>query len=239
MNDSRHTAAGAIRMRVAQESLEQTGRAMRSGPGRGLRQAQRVVESRTRQLPAADRGPLACAAGCDFCCHLRVMATAPEVFALLDYLRENLDDEAFADFAQRVEKTDRQLRALPAGDILRTNIPCPALVDGCCSGYAARPLNCRSYHSTSRAACEDSFNHPEDLDRGHPQIRPLADLHRGAQAGYIAALERAGFDERQYELATALADALADPDARKRLAAGERVFGDPLEIPDHEGCTSR
>ncbi len=231
MNDSRHTADGAIRMRVAQTSLDETGGALRRGPARGLRQAQRVVESETRRLPAADRGPVACEAGCDFCCHLRVMATAPEVFALLDYLRKNLDDEAFAAFERRLETTDRQLRELPADQILRTNIPCPALVDGVCSGYAARPLNCRSYHSISREACEDSFNHPEDLDRGHPQIRPLADLHRGAQAGYIAALERAGYDARQYELATALAEALTDPEARRRLEAGERVFGDPLEIP--------
>ncbi len=232
MNDSRHTAGGAIRMRVAQESLEETGRAMRSGPGRGLRQAQRVVDSQTRRLPPADRGPLACAAGCDFCCHLRVMATASEVFALLDYLRHNLDDEAFGRFERRVEATDRRLRELPAGDVLRTNIPCPALVDGRCSGYAARPLNCRSYHSTSKAACEDSFNHPEDLDRGHPQIKALAEVHRGAQAGFLSALEQAGYDARQYELATALAEALRDPEARGRLQEGERVFRRPLEIPD-------
>jgi Fe-S-cluster containining protein len=232
MNDSRHTPAGAIRMRVAQLSLEETGQAMRRGTERGLRQAQRVVEEQTRRLPPADRGPVACAAGCDFCCHLRVMATAPEVFALLDYLRSTLSSEQFAAFEGRLAETDRRLRELPANDILRTNIPCPALVDGCCSGYAGRPLNCRSYHSTSREACEDSFEHPEDLDRGHPQIRPLADLHRGAQAGYIAALERAGFDARQYELATALADALADPDARRRLESGERVFDDALEVPD-------
>lgn len=231
MNDSRHTAGGAIRMRVAQESLEETGRAMRSGPGRGLRQAQRVVESQTRRLPAEDRGPLACQAGCDFCCHLRVMATAPEVFALLDFLLENLDEVAFAAFEQRLGETDRRLRDLSADEILRTNIPCPALVDGVCSGYAARPLNCRSYHSTSRAACEDSFNHPEDLDRGHPQIKALAHVHQGTQAGFLSALERAGYDARQYELVTALAEALNDPQTRERLEAGETVFEHPLGIP--------
>lgn len=228
MNDS---GKRAIRIRVAQTSLEETGKAMQQGPARGLRQAQRVVESETRRLPPADRGPLACAAGCDFCCHLRVMATAPEVFALLDYLQSSLDGVAFAKFAARVEAVDRQLRALPTEDILRTNIPCPALVDGRCSGYAARPLNCRSYHSLSKEACEDSFNHPEDLERGHPEIKTLAQVHSGAQAGYTAALERAGFDARQYELATALAEALSDPEARQRLASGEPVFREPLGVP--------
>lgn len=232
MNDARHTADGAIRIRVAQLSLDETGRALRRGPERGLREAQRVVESQMRRLSPADRGPLACEAGCDFCCHLRVMATAPEVFALLDYLRANLDEEAFAAFEERVEATDRQLRELPADRILRTNIPCPALVEGFCSGYPARPLNCRSYHSTSKAACEDSFNHPEDLDRGHPEIKALAQVHQGAQAGFLSALERAGQDAQQYELATALAEALRDPGARERLKSGETVFRQPLEVPD-------
>lgn len=232
MTDSAHHAGGAIRIRVAETSLRETARAMRGGPERGLRQAQRVVESQVRRLPAADRGPLACEAGCDFCCHLRVMATAPEVFALLDYLRATLDDEAFAAFTERVETTDRQLRELHPDRILRTNIPCPALSEGVCSGYPARPLNCRSYHSTSRSACEDSFNHPEDLDRGHPQIKALAQVHQGAQAGFLSALERAGHDERQYELATALAEALRDPEARERLRSGEPVFRQPLEVPD-------
>lgn len=228
MNDS---GKQAIRIRVAQTSLEETGKAMRRGPARGLRQAQRVLESETRRLPPDDRGPLACEAGCDYCCHLRVMATAPEVFALLDYLKSSLDPEAFERFEARVEAVDRHLRELPAKDILRTNIPCPALVDGRCSGYAARPLNCRSYHSLSKEACEDSFNHPEDLDRGHPEIKALAQVHSGGQAGFTAALERAGFDARQYELASALAEALRDPEARRRLEAGESAFREPLEVP--------
>lgn len=231
MNDSRHTAGGAIRMRVAQASLDETGRALRQGPARGLRQAQRLAESEARRLPTADRGPVACEAGCDFCCHLRVMATAPEVFALLDYLLVNLDEQAFAAFEQRLVETDRRLRSMSPDEILRTNIPCPALVDGVCSGYAARPLNCRSYHSTSRAACEDSFNHPDDLDRGHPQIKALAHVHQGTQAGFLSALERAGYDARQYELVTALAEALDDPETRERLEAGEMVFGNPLGFP--------
>ena len=231
MNDSARHRDGAIRIRVAELSLEQTGKAMRRGPERGLRQAQRVIEEQTRRLPAEDRGPIACAAGCDFCCHLRVMATAPEVFALLDYLLVNLDEHAFAAFERRLVETDRRLRGLSADEILRTNIACPVLVDGFCSGYAARPLNCRSYHSTSRAACEDSFNHPEDLDRGHPQIKALAHVHQGTQAGFLSALEHAGYDARQYELVTALAEALDDPTTRDRLVAGEPVFSNPLGIP--------
>jgi Fe-S-cluster containining protein len=222
----------AIRMRVADVSLNETARAVRRGPGRGLRQAQRVIDAETRRLPAEDRGPVACEAGCDFCCHLRVMATAPEVFALLDYLGQTLDASEFDAFVERVQSTDDALRALSSDRILRTNLACPALVDGRCSGYAARPLNCRSYHSLSREACETSFHNPEDIDQGHPEIRPLAEVHQGGQAGYAASLERAGYDARQYELASALAEALRDPAARRRLEQGRDVFESPLQVPD-------
>jgi Fe-S-cluster containining protein len=232
MSQKSPVARGAIRIRVAEISLDETSRAVRRGPGRGLRQAQRVIDAETRRLPAEDRGPVACEAGCDFCCHLRVMATAPEVFALLDYLRETLDASAYDAFVDRAQTTDSTLRKLSSDEILRTNLACPALVDGRCSGYAARPLNCRSYHSLSREACETSFHNPEDLDRGHPEIRPLAEVHQGGQAGYTASLERAGYDARQYELASALAEALRDPEARERLERGQPVFASPLGVPD-------
>jgi Fe-S-cluster containining protein len=222
----------AIRIRVAGVSRDETHRALRRGVHRGLRQAQRVIESQTRRLPPADRGPVACRAGCDFCCHLRVMATAPEVFALLDYLAANLDEAAFEAFSERVAAADRALRALPSEAVVTTNLACPVLVDGRCSGYPARPLNCRAYHSTSRQACEDSFNHPEDLERGHPELTALAHVHQGGQAGFIAALEQAGYDARQYELVTALAEALRDPDARRRMNDRETVFVHPLALPE-------
>ncbi len=222
-----------IRLRVARSSLEETRKPVQRDPARGLRQAQRVIERELNRLPRDDRGPVACRAGCDFCCHLRVMATPAEVFALLDYLESTLDADALAAFRQRVQATDQALRELPADRVLKTNLPCPALVDGCCSGYAGRPLNCRSYHSLSREACEESFNHPEDLERGHPQLTGVAEVHAGGQAGFLAALEQSGLDQRQYELASALCEAIDDPAARQRFRAGERAFvREPVVEPD-------
>jgi Fe-S-cluster containining protein len=159
------------------------------------------------------------------------MATPVEVFTLLDFLKGQLDEADFEQFVQRVESTDAQLRALDDDAILQTNLPCPALIDGRCSGYAGRPLNCRSYHSLSREACEESFEHPEDLDRGHPQLRGVAAVHEGAQAGFQQVLRTEGQEARQYELVSALAEALADDQARARFERGEPAFLRPLTIP--------
>ena len=214
----------AIRIRVAELSLDQARQGLRQGPERGLRQVQRLIETEVRRLPVDERGPVACKAGCDFCCHLRVMATAIEVFALLDYLKQSLSSEDWTAFTASVAATDQQLRSLPTDQVLTTNLPCPVLAAGQCRGYPARPLNCRSYHSLSRQACETSFNDPGNLNLGHPELTALAKVHAGGQGGLISALQEAGFDSRQYELVTAMAESLDDPEARSRFINREQAF---------------
>ncbi|NKI33668.1 hypothetical protein HFP89_00625 [Wenzhouxiangella sp. XN79A] len=222
----------ALRIRAAEAGREAGSRGLRTSASNALRGTQRALEAELAALPRADRGPVACRSGCAFCCHLRVMATPVEVFALLDFLEQRLDAEAFESFVERVHRTESRLRALPVDKVLTVNLPCPALVDGRCSGYAGRPLNCRAYHSLSVDACRDSYDHPEDLHLGHPQLAPLARVHAGVQAGLVAALSEAGRDARQYELVSALAEALDDPTTRERLAAGERVFRQALTLDD-------
>jgi len=219
-----------IRMRVAQSSLEETSRSVRRDPDKALRQAQRLIESELNRLPPEDRGPVACRAGCDFCCHLRVMATPIEVFALLDELFRALSPDEFSRFEERLSATDKKLRKLKPSHVLTVNLPCPALVNGNCTGYAARPLNCRSYHSLSKQACEASFKNPRDLSLDHPQLSAVAQVHEGGQAGFMAAFEQAGYDDRQYELATALAEALDDPGSRERFDRKEPAFLRPSII---------
>lgn len=212
------------RIRALAHGATRSAAAGAGGPDAAARRIQRLVEDELRRLPAADRAPVACAAGCALCCHLRVMATPAEVFALIEYLQRTLDAEAFAAFRERALATAKTVGALPDERLLTTNVACPVLVDGRCSGYAARPLNCRGYHSLSVAACQASFDAPEDLSLGHPQYGAVARVHEGAQGGYIEGLSDAGYDAEQYELATALAEALTDPDAHARFARGEKAF---------------
>lgn len=195
-----------------------------AGPATATRRIQRLIDDELRRLPVADRAPVACAAGCALCCHLRVVATPAEVFGLVDFLERTLDADAFAAFRARASATAERVSALSDERLLTTNVACPALVDGRCSGYAARPLNCRSYHSLSLAACQASFDAPDDLSLGHPQYGAVARVHEGAQGGYIDGLAAAGYDAAQYELATALAEVLSDPDARARFERGDKAF---------------
>lgn len=190
----------------------------------------RVLDGELRRLPPADRGPVACTAGCDMCCHLRVMATPVEVFGLLEYLERTLDAVRFAALAARARRARETLDGLPPARLLTTNLACPALEEGRCLGYPARPFNCRSYHSLDRDACQQAFDDPEHAP-GHPELAPVARVHAGVQGGFMAALGEAGFDATQVELASAMAEALDDPDARERFRRGGKAFLRTVRVP--------
>ena len=158
------------------------------------------------------------------CCHLRVMATPAEVFGLVRYMRRELDARAMDETTRRIAETAARLRALPRERLLATNVPCPLLVDNACSMYPARPFNCRAYHSLDYDACVDSFHNPQDSSRTHPQSALVTRINEGVQQGLIEALQRSGVDAGQYELVTALDEALADPETEARFSRGETAF---------------
>lgn len=175
-------------------------------------------------VPRSSHASVACVKGCDLCCQLRVMTTPVEVLGLADYIRRTLAADAFAALKARIAEAASRLHVLPPHHVLRTNLPCPLLVDGTCSMYPARPLNCRAYHSRDPRACQASFAHPEDLSLTHPQSTLIARANEGVQQGFVDALHGMAADIPQYELVTVLEEAFADPEARTRFARGEPVF---------------
>lgn len=194
------------------------------------RKVQRVLDAQLALTPRASRSQVACAKGCAMCCHLRVMATPAEVFALVGYMRRQLDQDAFEMRAARIASVAAQVHGLPRERLLLTNIACPLLVDGACSMYPARPFNCRAYHSLDYDACLASFEHPADTSLSHPQSALQARVHEGVQQGFLDVLRKVNVDSSQYELVTALDEALQDPQAEQRFARGDAVFRRALRL---------
>lgn len=219
-----------LRAQVAQRTREKTlVEARGRGPDRARRLALRLLDEELARLPPRPHAP-ACAAGCAMCCHLRVAATPAEVFGLLDYLVKSLSAAGWQEMRGRIAATAQEVHALAPGALLVTNIACPVLEAGRCAGYAGRPLNCRAYHSLDLQACERSFARPEDLALGHPQDAAVARVNEGVQRGFIDAQAGARLDAAQYELATALAEAVDDPAARQRFERGEGAFRRALRL---------
>ena len=191
------------------------------------RHARRTLDEQLARIRRLHAAP-ACARGCAMCCHLRVMATPAEVFGLARYIRRQLAAEALAELTRQIADTATRLHAIPRERLLATNVPCPLLVDGACGMYAARPFNCRAYHSLDVDACTASFNNPGDASLTHPQSAMVARVNEGVQQGLADVLGQAGLDRSQYELVTALDEALSDPAAEARFLHGEPAFRSAL-----------
>ncbi|MEO7324921.1 MAG: hypothetical protein ABIW82_08845 [Dokdonella sp.] len=206
---------------VALQSLED---ARRFGPQIARQRALQALDAALAGIPRDQLKTLACAQGCSFCCHRQVAASAAEVFGLLDHLRATLDATAFAQFSARCIATADLVAQMPPGQRALRSIACPALVDGACAGYAARPFRCRAYNSLDVEPCRRFFDEPREDYTGPPADLDRFVVAQAVMFGLFSGLERAGFDPRQYELATALADALTDAEAPPRYARGEQAF---------------
>lgn len=173
---------------------------------------------------AADAGTLACRAGCSWCCYFTVDVRAAEVFAILDQMDRTLTPEERSRIASEIRTNSTALRGLAEDERVTRNVKCPFLSDGRCCIYAARPQSCRNYHATDAAGCQQSYEHPDDLDID-PEFAPVVYQVGGAHVqAFNAAMRDAGFDVDAYELNCALDAALSDPGARQRFEARQKPF---------------
>lgn len=185
------------------------------------------VERHGDPAQGQDRGEIACRAGCSYCCHGFVSATAPEIFHLARTLRARHDEQALL---ARLRAADALTRGLAPGERLKARHPCAVLEDNLCGAYAARPTSCRAFVSLSLAACERSWaGHRVDIPVPNVNLR----LRGSFDLAIRAALRESGLDERPVELNHGLLVAIETPDAERRWLAGEDIFaavaGDPSE----------
>lgn len=183
-------------------------------------------EQTWRYVQSLNVVPHACAAGCAYCCHLTVEASAPEIFLIAAHLKAHLPAEQLEAVKGRVRDTATAVRGLSPDARVRAAVPCALLENGRCSVYRVRPLGCRSWNSRDARACA------QVMRDGGGDLRPVQDqrpggIESGVRAGFAAALHAAGLpedDTRRCELNTALEIALNDPEA----LAGWLDGADPL-----------
>ena len=151
----------------------------------------------------ASGAPIACAAGCTFCCHQRVSVFPHEALALYRYLRTQLSTAEAAAIEQRIRANAARIDSLTADGHRRANIACAFLRDGRCSAYAVRPQACAAYHSTSRPHCEYAYGHPDDMGtpkNARPVLLELQLFSTALRDTTRTALETASLPAAQGEL---------------------------------------
>jgi hypothetical protein len=162
--------------------------------------------------------PVACRAGCSFCCHLRVMVYPHEAIALADELGLRMPAQDAAAVRRRLEEQATHLAGLdPAEPVPPT--ACAFLVDGRCSVYALRPATCAGYHSLRRERCELRYQ-TRGGAVGIPISRALQDAAVTVHEELGHALAAAGFQAARVELSTAVLTLLGAPELIRQWLAG-------------------
>jgi Fe-S-cluster containining protein len=182
------------------------------------------ADQSSRQLEPVDGkvAHIACKAGCNHCCHMRVVATVPEVIGVAEFMASNFSAELFEATRRRV--LDLETRGLSDEQWGVGHYPCPLLVNGKCSVYAARPLECRGYNSTSVEACRAAAR--DYLHWEVPMDNSLMSAFKSAQAGLLQALTCVGHPPRLVEMTAALRVIFLDQLAVERWLEGENSFAE-------------
>ena len=169
---------------------------------------------------------VACAKGCAYCCHTQVSVLPPEAFYLADHI-DALGRDAARALKERVIDHDRQHRGRTGAERHEGHIACPMLdpETWLCTVHGARPLTCRSMHSSDVSACRRGF---EERDAYAPA--PSHQLFfENAKAYYHAfgtALSERGLKMYALELNAALATVWTERDALVRWLRGDDVFAE-------------
>ena len=190
-----------------------------------LRQAAQHLQQRGASL--------ACRAGCNFCCYLRVMVLPHEAIALFRHLQSRMPEP----IAQRVRARLRERVAAagaarvaqgaqgapPAPEAVGSpRHACAFLDDGQCAAYEVRPSACAAYHSLSKERCEQSFQDPS-LPTGTVALQSLMVVAMAFEAGLNAGLQAQGLSHEPIELHAAVAALLGNPALIARWRAGRSL----------------
>ncbi len=169
---------------------------------------------------------IACHAGCHWCCHMKVSLTAPELFALVEYLQSSVSQHDRERIGARAAELSRDPRIFSSDAKVEARIPCAMLSEqGACLVYPARPLACRGYNSLDAESCRRSLDDDlEIIEQNEPLVRESAAL----ALGFLAGIEDAALPAELLELTSGLHLALSEPNALQRWLAGEAVFAAAL-----------
>lgn len=177
----------------------------------------RLLEQAATHLQSSG-AHLACRAGCNFCCHLRVNVLPHEAIALFRYLQSRMPAALAQQVRTRLRHNASTTPAAPR--------PCAFLVAGECSAYEVRPSACAAYHSTRRERCEQSFRDPT-VPSGTIALQGLQAVAVDLEAGVDDGVRAQGLSNAALELHTAVAALLADPALIARWRAGRPLIKEP------------
>lgn len=175
---------------------------------------------------------IACKAGCGWCCHTRVPATAPELLYLIGGNQGPIDPEMKVAIRRGADQR-RSDAARAAGFVPHS---CPILRGALCAEHPRRPVVCRTAVSLDAEACRHALDDP--LRAIIPTDRKSIALRAAFDIALHGALLHAGYSPVRYELVTGLAGILEHPDPEHAWLNGDLVLDGALTVEEEEFFSS-
>ena len=167
--------------------------------------------------------PIACRAGCAWCCSKSIAVSPPEVLRIAAYLRATLPSADLAAVQEDIAHLDDQTRAMSSRERAHARLPCALLVDQRCMVHAVRPLTCAGWNAVDVNECKADWLNPEASDAISSNVVQI-EAFQAMRLGMDLGSEALGLEHDTLELTTALRIALDTPDAMERWLRGERLF---------------
>lgn len=141
-----------------------------------------------------------CARGCAWCCFQPVFVNTLEIQNLAEFIKVRFSAERTAQIAERAALKNSRVSAMKREEMLNHKSACPLLEDGACSAYAARPMACRIYLSTSVESCRKFYDDPGD-EINYPALLefPLR-AGRMLNEGFVAAFRQHGYPSSEVRI---------------------------------------
>lgn len=182
------------------------------------------AEVMTEKMRHPETPPVACCAGCSWCCYQMVSISAPEAFKLARFI-QTLPAEEANNLVARLRRLDNETHGATATLRDKLRLPCAFLVDKQCSVYFARPLECAEFTSFDVKACERAHRWGYDkVEIIHEKARLV--VFQEVLRGVFQGLSRLKppVENGPLELTAAVLTVLDTPDCETRWLAGEPVF---------------
>jgi Fe-S-cluster containining protein len=194
-----------------------------------LDSALEIANSQTEKKPA-------CAAGCAYCCNIKVEVSAQEVFVIKDYVLNNFAREKIQRVIAKALVNSEESKSITKEEQLAINQECAFLEEGKCSVYEVRPGKCRSYNSHDVSNCKDSYDNPSDLTSPHTYVEDSKAIGDVMGFAFSLAFIEEGYDGHAYDLSAAFVESMRAPDSlTKWKKKKRRVFRTAKGIQWSEG----
>lgn len=170
---------------------------------------------------------VACGMGCAYCCHTMVSVLPPEAFYLANHIETAFEPDVVQAMKQRAIDHDAKHRGLSGAARHEGHIACPLLdpETWLCSVHSARPLTCRSMHSSDVSACKKAYDE-RDAYIPAPSHQLFFENTQAYYDAFGTALQDHKLEMKPLELNAALATIWTGDKVLIRWMAGETPFVD-------------